>query len=245
MKAIVCVATQARFAQASVLRQSCEEHAPFYQFIDVTIEETPSESIYKTVSRTRIQTALALFDKGYEQVIHIGADHLIYDQLYFDGNLECVLFPHVVTALPSDINAAASMMRAGYINSDFQVWGNTSKVKDFFKTVLCFLDQGVAQSIFEYEQTWMPLAAATLNSYVCRDPGYEMAWYNLHERSLNSAGSVWEIGVKKASTLTTFHFSGFDVNTPGLSKHGQTRPLTPSEKDLLEDYRQKVLKCSR
>ena len=76
-----------------------------------------------------------------------------------------------------------------------------------------FLDR--AEGLF-YDQNWITLALIVFPDAfeVSRDPGMNVAWWNLHERSiLLSEGNEYQVlsKVKETTDLVFFHFSGYSV----------------------------------
>jgi hypothetical protein len=62
------------------------------------------------------------------------------------------------------------------------------------------------------DQKWADLVPAYVESMaVLRDPGYNVAYWNLHERPLRLAGDTYVAG---DSPVVFFHFSGFDPGDP-------------------------------
>src|SRR5581483_2467759 len=68
------------------------------------------------------------------------------------------------------------------------------------------------------DQRWMDFAPGLVTSlHVLRDPGYNVAYWNLSSRDVRAAGDRYEVNGRP---LRFFHFSGYDPATPHkLSKH--------------------------
>jgi glycosyltransferase involved in cell wall biosynthesis/SAM-dependent methyltransferase len=77
------------------------------------------------------------------------------------------------------------------------------------------------------DQRWFDLVNSVVTRFeVVRDPGVNVAYWNLHERRLVRNGDKY---VVSGAPLRFFHFSGFDPDRPfTLSKH-QTRVRLPDE----------------
>jgi hypothetical protein len=124
------------------------------------------------------------------------------------------------------------------------VWRAEPGVVDFLNTLIHNLSVGSpVQTIFEHEQHWLPFALAQCNGKLITHPGYGMAFYNLHERSLDVHQRVRGAGA--TGYLRTFHFTGMDFHKSAtqLSRHQgkDMRLLTQYEHTLAEEYRKKVL----
>lgn len=87
------------------------------------------------------------------------------------------------------------------------------------------------------DQRWFDLVNSVVSRFtVVRDPGANVAYWNLHERVVKPHGDGYTVN---GQPLRFFHFSGFDPARPfTLSKH-QTRVRLPDEPvvaSLCEDY---------
>lgn len=71
-----------------------------------------------------------------------------------------------------------------------------------------------ANADFSWDQGWLGLAPAMLDDlHVLRHPGYNVAYWNLHERPLGAirADGTWEVA---GEPLVVYHFSGIDLANP-------------------------------
>ncbi|MBV9334353.1 MAG: methyltransferase domain-containing protein [Solirubrobacterales bacterium] len=87
------------------------------------------------------------------------------------------------------------------------------------------------------DQRWFDLVNSVVSRFhIVRDPGVNVAYWNLHERAVERDGDRYTVN---GHPLRFFHFSGFDPARPfTLSKH-QTRIRLPDEPvlaALCEDY---------
>ena len=95
-----------------------------------------------------------------------------------------------------------------------------------------------------YDQIWMNYVPAFYESYyIIRDPGYNIANWNLHERtvSVDAAGNWW---VNKTSRLAFFHFSHYNASKPDTISSYNTRFTLANRPDLVplfEAYRRQLL----
>jgi glycosyltransferase involved in cell wall biosynthesis len=72
------------------------------------------------------------------------------------------------------------------------------------------------------DQRWVDLLSAFLPKLVVlRDPGYNIAYWNLHERTIRRTDDGWRVTFSDGTEcdLVFFHFSGFSPKRPELSKH--------------------------
>ena len=72
------------------------------------------------------------------------------------------------------------------------------------------------------DQRWVDFVPSFFDHHILKDPGYNVAYWNLHGREVFSDGDRYLVdGVP----LRFFHFSGFDARKPWLlSKHQGERP---------------------
>jgi hypothetical protein len=91
------------------------------------------------------------------------------------------------------------------------------------------------------DQKWADLVPSyAASTAILRDPAYNVAYWNLHERPLERRGSSYFVAGRP---LVCFHFSGFDPRDPSTLSHrvspglarSAVRPNTPLA-DLLRDY---------
>ena len=103
----------------------------------------------------------------------------------------------------------------------------------------CLVD--VAQGLFT-DQRWMDLAPGFFDDvYIHRDPGCNVAYWNLNHRRLEKAGDGYWVN---GAPLKFFHFSGFSVaNIEMVSKHQDRFTLQdlPEARSLFQQYRTDLL----
>lgn len=95
-----------------------------------------------------------------------------------------------------------------------------------------------------YDQIWINYVPAFFESYyIIRDPGYNVANWNLHERMLSQdSDGVWWVNMTKK--LAFFHFSHYNINKPQIISSYNSRYTLDNRPDvapLFEMYRQQVL----
>lgn len=80
------------------------------------------------------------------------------------------------------------------------------------------------------DQKWMNLAPGMFNVAILRDPGCNMAYWNLHERTLVEGVQV--IGPEAEAPLRFFHFSGLDARDPEVLSRNTNRFTLAGRPDL-------------
>jgi hypothetical protein len=92
------------------------------------------------------------------------------------------------------------------------------------------------------DQRWMDLAPGFVDSLaLLRDPGLNLAYWNLEGRDLARAGDGWTVDGRP---LSFFHFSGFDPARPDLLSKHQDRTVVRAGSPLaalLAEYAERML----
>jgi len=183
---------------------------------------------------------------GDEPVLYLDPDIRVYAPLHDIGELAAqhgiVLNPHTTAPLPRDdrMPTERDLLRAGTYNLGFLGVG---------KSAGAFLDwwaerlrrdciNAVDEGLF-VDQRWIDLVPSYFAHYVLRDPGSNVAYWNLPNRRVENGNGTYRVdGVP----LRFFHFSGFDADTPQmLSKHQGDNPRVsladqPALAALCADY---------
>jgi glycosyltransferase involved in cell wall biosynthesis len=172
-----------------------------------------------------------LFDTfALESALYLDPDLLffapltsVYDSLQ---TASIVLIPHMLVAPPDDGEKPSErdIMYSGVYNLGFLGLRNDDNARELLEwwgerlASRCVVD--VANALF-VDQRWMDLAPAYFEGVkILRDPALNVAYWNLHERTLHQSEGRYYVNGKP---LVFFHFSGFDPsNRTTLSKH-QTR----------------------
>ena len=192
-----------------------------------------------------------LFGRGARRAIYLDPDIRLYQRvdLFWHGDESddaLVLTPHILSPLPNDgCNPDdLAIMRAGLYNLGFAAMRDTPEVRALLEWWdaklhhLCLHD--VREGVFT-DQKWMDYAPLLVrSSAVLEHPGFNVAYWNLHERIPRHAGGRWQIesGKGKHHDLVFFHFSGFAPGRNEISKHENrfgSRPPGDTRR-LFDDY---------
>lgn len=174
---------------------------------------------------------------GAEVVIYLDPDITVFAPMPEVAELarahQLVLTPHFTAPLPRDgfEPDEAVIMGTGVFNLGFIATGPGSEpFLDFWAERLRH-DAIVAPELQLFtDQRWVDQVPALFGHTVLRDPGFNVAYWNLHERTLSRAadGKVYADG----SPLRFFHFSGYRPEKPWLlSFHCARKPRV-----LLSDH---------
>jgi glycosyltransferase involved in cell wall biosynthesis/SAM-dependent methyltransferase len=184
---------------------------------------------------------------GAERVVYLDPDIQIYDSLAeldrLLGEHHVVLNPHLTHAMPRDglRPSETDILIAGAYNLGFMglaAGPQTDEMLDWWSERL-ETDCVVApeRGLF-VDQRWMDFAPGLIpDLHVLRDPGYNVAYWNLPTRTVRREGDRY---TADGCPLRFFHFSGYDPERPDeLSRH-QNRILLSGEpvlRELCDAYR--------
>lgn len=183
--------------------------------------------------------------RNYETLLYIDPDILVFRPLsaIYEAleSASIVLTPHMRKpyyddAMPSDV----SILQSGTYNLGFVGLKRTksaTELLDWWMTKLyrdCIVD--IPNGLF-VDQKWMDLVPGFFPDHrIIYGPGYNAAYWNLHERTLALNGETWEVD---GDPLSFFHFSGYIPFAPqSLSKHQNRHQLEnlPTLKMLTDGY---------
>jgi glycosyltransferase involved in cell wall biosynthesis len=165
---------------------------------------------------------------GFERVVYIDPDVLVVDRLVdverlLDEGACAVVTPHLTAPLPNDGLGPTELdiLRAGSFNLGFLALSCLPAADAFIHWWQAKLEYGAVadpnNGLFT-DQKWVDLAPGMFGGFaVLRDPGYNVAYWNLPHRSVTRNEGVWMAADRP---LRFFHFSGFNPTNPQpLSKH--------------------------
>ena len=159
-----------------------------------------------------------------------------------DNGASVVVTPHVTSPLEDGLRPNDShLLQAGVFNLGFIALARCSEASEFLawwsRRMATQCINSIPDSLF-VDQKWCDLLPCYVGKLaVLRRPGFNVAYWNLSERSLkvNSDGRTDCNG----EPLAFFHFSGINPGNPDLlSKHQDRHSLStmPVVKRLVEDY---------
>lgn len=167
---------------------------------------------------------------GYDAVIYLDPDIYLYRPLThihacLRSGATLVLTPHITGPLwDSDRPNELDILRAGVYNLGFVAigqWTTAKSILSWWQLRLehhCIVEPDNGLFV---DQRWMDLAPGLFEDvHILRHKGYNVAYWNLHERPLSQDNGGWLAG---GVPVHFFHFSGIEIeNSNRLSKH-QTR----------------------
>jgi hypothetical protein len=191
-----------------------------------------------------------LLARGIDQVVYLDPDIFIYNPLdsVFDALKEhaIVLSPHTLTPSPNDGQPELIFLSAGVFNLGFiaiRKCAETDRFLNWWENRCLNLAFNERHTGMFVDQKWINLVPCFFDSLkILKNPGCNMAYWNLHERQLSQEGEVWV--VNECSPLEFFHFSGISVDDRDqISKFTDCYDLT-NRSDLrliFNDYRAQLI----
>jgi glycosyltransferase involved in cell wall biosynthesis len=176
-----------------------------------------------------------LLYEGQSEVVYFDPDICIYDSLIEVGALvrqhPIVLTPHTTQPFPRDDYRVDSftILAAGVFNLGFiAVSQDARPFLDWWWQVTRREALSDVASMMFTDQRSIDYVPCFFDHYILKNPGYNVAYWNLHARELILGGEryrVKEAGADSGFPLRFFHFSGFDIQKPHLlSKYQEDRP---------------------
>jgi hypothetical protein len=176
----------------------------------------------------------ALFDGGAEKVIYLDPDILCFrrfDEVLSALNEYCiVLTPHICqpesrNAYPGD----RGLLSTGVFNLGFLALRGGEDSKKFVKWWSEHLKRECVQEPdagLYVDQKWIDLVPACFdNVLILRSRAYNIAYWNLHERTLEERAGVLLEG-NSGERVAFIHFSGFAVEDPNsICKYSARNPF--------------------
>lgn len=181
-----------------------------------------------------------LLNDGQSSAIYLDPDIQVFSHL---GTIEqeltktsVVLTPHCLFPIPRDgmETSEKTLRHAGIFNLGFI--GISQNGKDFLnwwhERLRSEAVVDLPNALFT-DQRWIDFVPSLFPCTVLRDPGLNVAYWNLHERSLTAKDNIIYVNSEQ---LKFFHYSGYDPTTPWqLSKHAGSNPRIENTADPIRE----------
>ena len=211
---------------------------------------------------TELSTALKpllmrhLLEQGAESVLYFDPDIQVFDSLAELWPLArehgILLTPHVLAPIPDDGLAVSDLYvaRAGQFNLGFLGLGTgTEAFLDWWSGRLRRHCVSAPELGVFVDQRWIDFVPSLFPRHrILRDPGCNVAYWNLHEREVARREDRLEVN---GQPLRFFHWSGLDPSAPHLlSRHQGTNPRVllserPVVRELSADYLARLRRCGQ
>jgi glycosyltransferase involved in cell wall biosynthesis/2-polyprenyl-3-methyl-5-hydroxy-6-metoxy-1,4-benzoquinol methylase len=230
-----------------------EEGIVWRRLRDIGLDEAEMRRLAGIYDVRELSTAVKplllrrLLDEGAEAVMYLDPDIRVYGSLARVWELAAehgiVLTPHTTQPYPRDDSPVNSfyILAAGVYNLGFA--GVAASARPFldwwWQATRREALNDVAKMMFT-DQRWIDFVPCLFEPYILKDPGYNVAYWNLHARALTFDGDRFAVD---GEPLRFFHFSGYDVDQPWLlSRHQGDRPRVllserPALNRICADYR--------
>jgi len=186
-----------------------------------------------------------LFARGYDRVLYIDPDIVIYSRLAeIDAeppDTFLILTPHLTGFIGGDGHPSErTILQAGTYNLGFLFVSRQPPLERFLTwwqeklTFQCVVD--TARGLF-VDQKWMDLTPGLFPGVmILRHDGYNVAYWNLRQRTVTGDGNSATVN---GEPLRFFHFSGFDPAVPGMvSRYDNLKVADVGDAgELIQDYR--------
>jgi lipopolysaccharide biosynthesis glycosyltransferase len=237
-----------------------QSYQPAYPMVEIDkIGIQGFEEMADRYNITELNTAVKPFYFTYffreypeaRHVIYFDPDIIIYQPLTGLLNSlkdhEAVLTPHINTPIqdrltPNELhhlntgiyNLGFVAFRRSEVNTRFISWWEEKLRYE------CLID--LCNGLF-VDQNWMNfLPVFVPDTYIERNPGYNVAYWNLHERTFSKKDDVFYVN---DTPLIFLHYSGYDPEKPGVLSKYQDRFELSQRQDaipLFEIYRESLVR---
>jgi lipopolysaccharide biosynthesis glycosyltransferase len=227
-----------------------EAHAPDFPLIEIDkIGIDGFEEMCSRYNITELNTAVKPFYFTYfwnhypdaQNVIYFDPDIIVFQPLteliQRLSQSEAVLTPHLLTPIedrktPNELHH----LNTGVYNLGFVAMRRSPEMTAFVKwweeklRYECKID--LCNGLF-VDQNWMNfLPVFVPGTYIEKHPGYNAAYWNLHERLFSEQDGTFY--VNGSSSLIFFHYSGYDPYKPDILSKYQDRYELKERTDLKE-----------
>lgn len=220
----ICLCLTDYLSQSDFDKYSLATRHPLLQLHQIGAKEfdfiTKNYNASELSNACKIPFAQYLFhNKEIDQVIFGDADMLFFNRLpdHILEEHEIVFTPHFTSAPPLEYKSQElEVLNAGMFNGGFFKLKRSEEAEhllNWFRsrcTPECISDR--CRGIY-YDQLWINFIPLYYqNTHIERDKGMNMAYWNLHERSISETADGFI--VSETTPLSFFHFSGWEYSNP-------------------------------
>jgi lipopolysaccharide biosynthesis glycosyltransferase len=194
-----------------------------------------------------------LKDENVDQLYYFDSDILIYSSIEYAEKLllenNIIITAHFFSPVPLDGHtlSESDFLNAGIYNAGFF---GLKRCEETYRFLNWWKERMKTQCLVSFskglfvDQIWLNLLPLLFKDVkIIEHLGYNLAYWNLHERVLNKVDNKYLINEK--DPLVFFHFSGYDFNRPEIVSKYQDRynfDLRPDIEPLFKEYHSQVIK---
>lgn len=211
--------------------------------VDITHWKKNYNDLLTHICAIRPKVVLDAFNRGYEQVLFLGADVVFFSDpdYIFNYTEDVIITPHITQPLPEDgrFPSNETIAWSGYLNSDVVLWNATPNTKKFLEWQATIQETKCVNGPKTFlDQTWLNYVTSFLDALVWKDPAWNVSYWNFDQRNLNFKNNKPYVGTQP---LAAYQFSGIDLGAPErISKHQNRHLATGDYLTFLIDYVNKV-----
>ncbi len=187
---------------------------------------------------------------GVDRLVYLDPDTFVYSRMVeveaMLADADLVLTPHILAPIQDDKRPSEQdLLLSGVYNLGFVGVNRRPGSRAFLEwwasrcLTLGYSDQKAGLFV---DQKWIDLAPCLFDgARILRHPGYNVAYWNLHERAIERDGE--DLRVNGTAALRFFHFSGIDLAaSEQLSKYQDRHSLAQRAdlRPLFDAYRESV-----
>ncbi len=193
-------------------------------------------------------------EKNSETIIYLDSDILVFNNFSLLKELRSYSFiitPHCVSPEYRNDNHFfdLSLIKEGLYNAGFFAFNTSNpESKQILKWWMhkleteCFVNTKKGQYV---DQTWLNFLPIYFNEvFVLKNWGYNVAIWNLCERTISQDDKAYYINNDPKTPLVFFHFSGYNFERPHIASANHSSATFESRKDMkliFDFYYQKLL----
>ncbi|WP_123689417.1 glycosyltransferase [Allostella humosa] len=189
-----------------------------------------------------------LWRQGYDEVVYFDPDIVLFDRpdeigRAWAAGAEVALTPHLATATDHPGWVMRAVNLSGQFNLGFIAVRNRPEARrlvEWWRAQIawnCIEDAGNGTFVDQKVVDHFPALSAAV--HVIRHPGYNVAYWNLHEREMTRTGGRYATA---GLPLAFFHFSGFEMFGAGVSRHtALARAGDGAVETILRDYGRRLV----
>jgi glycosyltransferase involved in cell wall biosynthesis len=163
----------------------------------------------------------------FNNVVYLDPDTYLYSRLsevshLFEKATNLILTPHITTPDGRGVSKNQDFLKFGAYNLGFiglRKSQETILAVNWWGSMLldhCLID--ISNGLF-VDQKWADLLPSFVEkSYILRHPGYNVAYWNIHERKLSIHDGSY---LSNGQELRFIHFSGLEKTKESISRHSQ------------------------